>query len=589
MPFLFAVHALAGVLINEVYYDPDPEDDAGNEWIELCNNGTEAVDLSGWWVESGGQEFEACFDIPSASIEAGQYLLIGGPAGDVPGAYSPNLQNGGSETDGVRLVNSAGEVVDTVLYDSPNTNGLPDDLGGTGSTTAPDPSGGHSIGRWSGSADCVDTDESGVDFADYAEPSPGAANPDPGGDTGGGGEEADCTDTTSVKLNEFLSNPEGSDGGLEWVELYNAGGAAIDLSGWVVRGATKSTGGSSVTLATGTVLEAGGFLLVGAGGVGSISLGNGTGGDGVYLECNGVAVDSVIYGTSNSDQLPDESGAVASLLASVPGEGVSLARRADGVDTDDPTVDWTSSSVNTPGAPNQTPQCHPEGGEGLKLNEVLYDPASDDDVNEFVEIVNTGTETVDLEGFSLEAAKSSWSVNATLPASATLAPGEFFVIGGGNVSNQDYDAAKLDLGNGTDGDGVRLLDCEGLVLDTVLYGGAEGDGLVGDGGATDVVDGASAGTSIGRFPDGEDHDVHTDWHPYATPTPGAGNADPGAEDTGGGGDTGPGGDTGTGPGECGPSPDRPDGATCATTGLPLGGLELVAAAVALSRRRRPAS
>lgn len=584
MPLLLVQFALAGVLINEVYYDPSPESDGGNEWIELCNNGTDAVDLSGWWIESGGTEFDSCFDISTASIAPGAFLVLGG-TGDVPGEFSPNLQNGG-ETDGVRLVNADGLVVDTVLYDEDNTNGLVDDQGTTTSAPAPDVSGGHSIGRWNGSADCVDTDVSGVDFIDYQTPSPGAANPAPTTDPGG---DADCTGAPSVRLNEFLSNPDGSDDGLEWVEVYNGGAETFDLSNWVVRGATKSTGGTSYVVPVDTLLAPGGFLLVGSGGQGEISLGNGTSGDGVYLECNNTVVDAVIYGTSNGDSLPDETGAVATLLASVPAEGVSLSRRADGVDSDDPTADWTSSSVNTPGAPNQTPQCNPAGGETLKLNEVLYDPSSDDDTNEFVELVNTGSTAIQLEGFVIEAAKSSWAVNATLPSGTVIEPGAFFVVGGGTVENEDYSASKLDLGNGTDGDGVRVLDCTGVVLDTLLYGGATGDGLVGDNGETDVADKVSSGSSLGRFPDGDDADLHTDWHPYSSPSPGEGNADPGSVDTGldSGSDT-DSRDTGTPEPGCGPQAERPDGAACATSALPLGGLEVFAAAVVALRRRRRA-
>ncbi len=578
-----AASAFAGVLINEVYYDPDPEGDEGNEWIELCNNDAAPVDLSGWWVERGGQEFVSCFDIGTSSIAPGEYLLVGGTVGSLPGTFKDGLHNGGSETDGVRLVNAAGGVVDTVLYDSPNTFLLPDDLGLTTSSTANDVAGGHSIGRWNGTGDCADTDVSGDDFLDYPVPSPGAANAAP---ASGGGEDADCTGASGVRLNEFLPNPEGSDGGQEWVELFNGGGEAFAVSGWVVRGATQATGGTESEIPAGTILEPGAFLLLGSGGIGSVSLGNGTEGDGVYLQCNDLVVDSVVYGADNGDLLLDESGEVASLLGDVPGEGVSLARRVDGADTDDPSVDWTSSSENTPGAANKTPLCNPAGAEGLRVNEVLYDPSEDDSTNEFVELVNTGSVPVQLEGFVIEAAKSSWGINATLPVGAVVEPGAFFLIGGGTVSNEDYSATKLDLGQGGDGDGVRVLDCTGVVLDTVLYGDSEEDELVGDGGATDVVDEVSEGSSIGRFPDGEDTNAHTDWHPYGTPTPGAANADPGQKDSG----TDPGPDTG---GEeprqigCGPNSERPDGAACATTALPFGGLELVVAAVVAARRRRP--
>ena len=40
-------NANAEVLINEVLIDPVGSDGA-NEWLELCNNGEEDIDVSGW-------------------------------------------------------------------------------------------------------------------------------------------------------------------------------------------------------------------------------------------------------------------------------------------------------------------------------------------------------------------------------------------------------------------------------------------------------------------------------------------------------------------------------------------------------------
>ncbi|MSQ02550.1 MAG: lamin tail domain-containing protein [Myxococcales bacterium] len=571
--------SFAGVLINEVVYNPSGAD-GGLEWIELCNNGATAVALDGYTIRSGGTSFATSFTLSAAgSIAPGEYVVVGFGSTTWPGAFNDNLENGGSVADGVQLVDGSGTVLDTLLYDG-SAGGLLDDLG-RAEPAAAGVGEGQSLGRFDGTTDCVDTDDSAADFVEYATPTPAAANGDPNPGTGG---NADCTAAADVRLNELLSNPSGTDTGLEWVELHNRGTAAVDVSGWVVRGATKSTGGSSAVLPGDTVIAAGGFLVVGAGGLGSITLGNGTGGDGAYLLCDDVVLDSVVYGDDNADALLDDWGIPATSLAEIPGESVSLSRRTDGEDTDQSADDWTSSSVNTPGAANQTPQCVSEGAEGLRLNEVLYDPTEDDDTYEFVELYNAGDVTIQLEGYVLDAAKSDWSDNAILPAGAVLEPGEFYVIGGGDVENQDYSAAGLDLGNGTDGDGVRVSSCDGVLLDTVLYGGAEGDELVGDGGATDVVDKVSAGSSIGRFPDGQDSDAHTDWVAYSSPSPGEANADPAAIDTGD--DTGNG--TGDGPIEpgCGPNPDSPDGAACATARLPLHGLEGVVALLVLARRRR---
>ena len=71
-------------------------------------------------------------------------ILSGGstvPAGNVQllsGTFSSSFQNSGSATDGIRLVNAGGTVMDTVLYDSPNNNGLLDDLASIAGPFAPD-------------------------------------------------------------------------------------------------------------------------------------------------------------------------------------------------------------------------------------------------------------------------------------------------------------------------------------------------------------------------------------------------------------------------------------------------------------------
>jgi hypothetical protein len=145
----------------------------------------------------------------------------------------------------------------------------------------------------------------------------------------------------------------------------------------------------------------------------------------------------------------------------------------------------------------------------------------------------------------------------------------------------------MSLGNATTAeDAVRIVDCEGTPLDTLLYGDDYNGDFVGDNGATDPFPDPGEGSSIGRFPDGADTDLHTDWIAYSTPSPGEPNADPGAvEDPGG---SGGGGGGGSGPGDdgCGgPSSERPDGG-CAAVPLPLGGLEVFALAFLGVRRRR---
>ena len=59
--------ASAEILINEVLIDPIGAD-GSNEWLELCNNGVEDINVSGWMIEAGGTSFSEKHTMPSGSI-----------------------------------------------------------------------------------------------------------------------------------------------------------------------------------------------------------------------------------------------------------------------------------------------------------------------------------------------------------------------------------------------------------------------------------------------------------------------------------------------------------------------------------------
>jgi hypothetical protein len=170
---LFLTNLSAQVVINEVCYDPDGAD-AGKEWIELYNTGSADVDLQGAKIFSGGGSFVLVYDIPHFILRSHRFLLIG-EAQVTSAAFITELgfQNGGSETDGVRYVGPDGISTDTVLYDSPNLNGLQDDTGAVGTSLAPDVSEGYSLARVT---DGYDTDHCAVDFLAETDPTPGISN-----------------------------------------------------------------------------------------------------------------------------------------------------------------------------------------------------------------------------------------------------------------------------------------------------------------------------------------------------------------------------------------------------------------------------
>lgn len=175
----YSLPALSSVVINEVFYDPSGID-TGFEFLELYNNGTSAVDLTGWQVQYGGTTFAyATWDFPAGtSIAAGDYLLVGGDSvqtffeviPDVIAAFA--FQNGSSSgtgpTDGVRIYNPAGPYYDTILYDAPNTNNLPGDDATPGAQLCPDVVSGHSLERVTVGVD----NNLASDWADRTSPTP---------------------------------------------------------------------------------------------------------------------------------------------------------------------------------------------------------------------------------------------------------------------------------------------------------------------------------------------------------------------------------------------------------------------------------
>lgn len=115
--------------------------------------------------------------------------------------------------------------------------------------------------------------------------------------------------TAAPVINEFMYHPLSSvgspeDSGKEWVELYNPGGTAVDVSGW------RLTRGVTFTIPAGTVMGPGGYLVIAADvvkfgaanpGFGGVVVGGwvgtlASGGEEVQLaDAGGVAVDDVTY------------------------------------------------------------------------------------------------------------------------------------------------------------------------------------------------------------------------------------------------------------------------------------------------------
>lgn len=544
---LFALHCIglslaSGVVINEVVVNPDG-DDRDQEWIELFNASDAPVDVSGWSIRWGTSSFSNEEMLGSETLSAGEYALVGSEL--VGAAFLANLSLGNavSSSDGIQLVDETGAVVDTLIYGSPNSDAWADDSGELAISMAMVSGSGQSIAR---AEDGLDSDFSAEDFVVLDVPTPAGPNigaviddpdpDDPEDDTGF--LVSDCPGGGELKINELMVNPDGADGGAEWVELYNAGSDTINLDDWVLQsgksGGTFSTifsFSSALSMAPDSHLLIGGELVAGADVVTGVDMGNaGSNADAVRLVgCDDGVADTVVYGSPNDDGWIDDNGDLASSLAPKPSEGFALARIQDGFDTDESATDFIEAEIATPGESN--PETEPVecswGAMQVKINEFLPDPDGTDTDYEWVELYNTADSVISLDGWSVNWGKNgSYSGGKVFAVGTDIGPGEILLLGGEMVSGADV-LATFDMGNaGSNSDALQLVDCEGVVQDTVIYGSPNDEEWVDDSGeiATSLADGPGGGESLSRVNDGEDSNRSAeDFVRTEEPTPGEPN------------------------------------------------------------------
>ena len=196
----------------------------------------------------------------------------------------------------------------------------------------------------------------------------------------------------ALVINELLPDPEGSDGGREFVELLNTGPGSESLAGVLLQFANGAEGAVWATRWTGTqdysLAPDQRFLIVDRNWLGDptgqaeVYLGLQNGPDAVRLVRGEVVLDLVGYGPLTDPAMKE--GDPADIAP-----GQSLSRRPDGRDTGDNHTDFVLVDP-TPGAPNFLPF-------SLQVIAWELDPPTADRVSMTVrftlEIFNNGTET----------------------------------------------------------------------------------------------------------------------------------------------------------------------------------------------------
>ncbi|MAV07150.1 MAG: hypothetical protein CMA29_04585 [Euryarchaeota archaeon] len=208
----------------------------------------------------------------------------------------------------------------------------------------------------------------------------------------------------------------------EWVEIHNSGTSNVDLSTWTIqdhnsRALPMTT--SYVVYPSGATdlnIPAGDYMVLARNG-------------------NGGSCGLCLINSNGLVTLKTPSGTTVHTITWTPRptEGVSLIEN-----TSDPTSDWIEASSLTPGSANTGGNQVTYSDSGIRVREVLADPffSSDTDVwpgGEWIELENTGTQTIDLLGYYIRDGSSNnislnenhlIGYNSNTPTSSHIQPGE---------------------------------------------------------------------------------------------------------------------------------------------------------------------
>ncbi len=376
--------APALVLLTEVM--ANPLDESTGEYVELLNLGDAPLDLTGFTLSDGDSPDPihgppvppGGYAVILDADYAGQYAL---PAEAIRlGVDDARLGNGLSTNDPITLRDREGELVAAWQQPFNPGNGRSAELA--------DPEGedwigapcGHSPGR----ANC----------AWDAEPPP--------------------MELGDLRINEVMANPLDEDRG-EFVELYNAGEAPIDLAGLVLddgdaTDTLEALDGGATTLAPGAYAvimdpEHGGVL----------NLPEGT----LRIRPDDTTLGSGLA-TNDTVTLRSPAGEVIDAFTTPanPGNGRSL--EFDG-------TSWVASPCAAGSSPGARNCALAEEGPGVIINEVMANPLIERS-GEFVELLNLGDAPVDLAGYRLSDGDSVDALTGWADGPTVLAAGAFALI-----------------------------------------------------------------------------------------------------------------------------------------------------------------
>jgi len=438
----FAVGPVAENLrITEIMYNPKdtgnpgrvegvPPSDRGQdasdttEFVELKNIGTEMLNLKLVRFTNGVD-----FTFPSLELAAGQYVLVVedidafaaryGSDFNIAGEYTGRLNNAGER---IELQDAVGQTILNFRYDD-NWYDITDGM--DFSLTIEDP---------------TTVDPNLWDDKSGWRPS---ANP---GGSPGWDDTGELPSLGEVVINELLAHSDSGDP--DWVELHNTTDAAINIGGWFL--SDSSNDFMKYEIAAGTTLEPHSYIVFNE----DMHFGN-TSNPGCHvsfaLSRNGETLylhsgyDGVLTGYSDEEKFD----------ASETGIAFGRYRKSTG------TYNFVAMSVNTPGGENAYPRVGP-----VVISEIMYNPASGNQDEEYIELLNIGETAITLAEYDNEQLvdvpwrlTDSDGISFDFPPGTTMAAGEYLLLvknrdafdfryagAAGDVQIYEWDGGRLDNG-----------------------------------------------------------------------------------------------------------------------------------------------
>ena len=254
---------------------------------------------------------------------------------------------------------------------------------------------------------------------------------------------------------------------LDYIELYNTSGEAVDLGGllmWEGGGPEEAW-----TIPAGKTIPAHGYLLI---------------------ECDkeGLHNDPVNYpswGLSKNDEIIVLADAQQNVIDEVAtpnlSENQSYGRKTDGA------AEWVIFAELTPGKTNDGAAEKQEvvNTSGVYINEVFTNDQDEqtadwDDTKDFIELYNATDEDINLAGFSLYDDKREEEDKYTFPAGTVIPARSFLTL---DVYKKNTEGPAFGLGKG--GDAVFLYNAEGVLVDELETGDFEDNEIYSTGRRTD--------------------------------------------------------------------------------------------------------